>query len=345
MVGRPGCTQMDISVVIPVHNGGDAFRRCLDGLVRSTVEPIEIIVVPDGESDGSWRIAEQYDAHILDPGPEARGPAHARNRGADIARGELLLFIDADVIVHEECLQRIVNAFEADDALDALIGSYDDEPDHPGFLSQYRNLLHHYVHQTSQPEASTFWGACGAVRRDLFMEVGGFNDVRFPRPSVEDIELGYRLQKAGARIRLDGTVQVKHLKKWTGVSILKTDFFCRGIPWSRLIHEHDALENNLNLRTESRISVALSGILPLSLCLMPFWGPAWIPALLSALLLLALNFPLYRFFQQKRGILFMLGVIPWHWLFYFYSGVAYVVGTIKYLLYGDSSGTAELLPT
>lgn len=115
--------------------------------------------------------------------------------------------------------------------LAALIGSYDDAPGATNFLSQYRNLLHHYVHQTGNEEASTFWGACGAVRREVFLAMGGF-DESYRQASIEDIELGYRLKRAGLKILLCKALQVKHLKRWEAGSLLKADFCYRALPWT-----------------------------------------------------------------------------------------------------------------
>ena len=85
----------------------------------------------------------------------------------------------------------------------------------PGLVSQYRNLLHHFVHQQGDPEASTFWAGCGAVRRDAFDAVGGFDDGAFRRPSIEDIELGYRLRGGRATASASTAVSGTHLKRWT----------------------------------------------------------------------------------------------------------------------------------
>lgn len=322
---------MNISVIIPVHNGGDAFEACLRGLADAAPAPTEILIVPDGESDGSWRRAKAYGARILDPTPTPHGPAHARNRGAEAARGDILFFVDADVVIHPNAIERVRAVFQDDPDVDALIGSYDDTPGATSFLSQYRNLLHHYVHQTSDVEASTFWGACGAIKRAVFLEVGGF-DEDYARPSIEDIELGYRLKRAGHRIRLCKTLQVKHLKHWSAASILKTDFLSRALPWTELILRDKAFINDLNLRHTSRFSVVAVYLLLAALVASFLWPEFLFLAATSAGALLVLNFPLYRFFYQKRGLLFALGTLPWHWLFYLYSGLAFALGITRHLL-------------
>jgi len=329
--------EMTISVIIPVYNGGESFRQCLASLARSTLPANEVIVVADGDTDGSWRIAEEHGARVLRLSTTG-GPARARNCGARLARGDILLFVDADVSVAGNTICQVIAAFRKEPALAAIFGSYDDEPAASNFLSQYKNLLHHYVHQTASEEASTFWGACGAIRREVFLALDGF-DERYRWPSIEDIELGYRLKQAGKRVRLCKTLQVKHLKRWEIGSLLKADFFFRALPWTALILRDRHLPNDLNLRLSGRLSVLFTyGLLGAAL------GGWWRLELSTvaggcALGLLLLNAPLYHFFWCKRGWRFVLQAVPWHWLYYFYSGLAFVIGVIYYLSCGENRPT------
>lgn len=319
-------SSLNVSVIIPVYNGGEAFVRCIEHLCAASPQPYEVIVVADGGKNGMAHLEEQG-IRVLET-PRVGGPAIARNMGAQHARGNILYFVDADVLIPRDAIQQVVDMFAQDPSLTALIGSYDDAPSQPNFLSQYRNLLHHYVHQVSREEASTFWGACGAIKRAAFLEVGGFNE-GYRHPSIEDIELGYRLKQEGMRIRLCKALQVKHLKKWDASSIVKTDFFWRALPWSELLLKNGEIINDLNLQTSSRLSVAFCFILLFSLITSIFWLPSLIVAGGMAALLFGLNFSTYRFFYQKRGLWFALKVIPWHWFYFCYSGIAFILSYVK----------------
>ncbi len=183
----PAGASFTCSVIIPVCRGGAKFEACLASVVVSIEPGDEIIVVADGEGDGSWRKAEQIEAHIVKL-PSRGGPGRARNLGAETSKCDILFFVDADVTIRPDAIKRIRVAFEEEHDLAALIGSYDEEPGEGNFHSQFKNLFHHFVHQRGSAEASTFWVACGAIRRDVFLEFGGFNQT-YGRPSIEDIEL------------------------------------------------------------------------------------------------------------------------------------------------------------
>jgi glycosyltransferase involved in cell wall biosynthesis len=327
-------TSSNVSIVIPVFNGGDNFQRCMLSLEKFITSSTEIIVVVDGSTDESQKLAEEFGTRLV-VFPTSGGPARARNYGARIAQGDIILFIDADVTISNDIASQIANIFNDQPDLAALIGSYDDKPGASNFLSQYKNLFHHHIHQTASEDAFTFWGACGAVRRHIFMEMGGFDEA-YRDPSVEDIELGYRLKKAGYQIQLCRTLQVKHLKQWQVVSLLKAEFFYRALPWTELLwRNRQFTTNDLNLKFSSQLSLILTyGILAAAISAW-LWPILWVIEAALILGLLLLNLPVYKFFYQKKGFWFAIRVIPWHWLYFFYGGLAFVIGTTRYHLFNS----------
>ena len=320
----PSPSRLTISVVIPVYNAGNHLFQCLHSLSKTAPPLHEIIVVIDGCTDGSAQVAQQFGMKVLTLS-QRRGPAQARNLGAQAAQGDILFFLDADAVIHPDAIRQVQATFRNDPQLAALFGSYDDEPGEKNFLSQYKNLFHHYVHQISREEASTFWSGCGAIRRKVFLELGGFNEA-YPKPCIEDIELGYRLKQVGYRIRLSKKLQVKHLKRWNIRSLIKSDFFDRALPWTELILRDRGFLNDLNLRISSRLSVVLTYGFLAALLGGYWWSGFFALAGGAALSLFIINSPLYRFFLNKRGFWFMIQTIPWHWVYYFYSGLAFAIG-------------------
>ena len=320
-----------ISVVIPAYNAAVHLDRCLESLEQSTLVPLECIVVDDGSSDDTAEVATRRRVRLVRLATQ-RGPAYARNRGVGCAAGEIIVFLDADVTVQRGTVERIARAFEQDANLDALMGSYDDEPAEPSFLSQYRNLLHCYTHQRAREQASTFWCGCGAIRRDVYLAHGGL-DESYTRPSIEDIELGYRLYRAGRRIQIDPTIQVKHHKRWTLGGMLRTDMFSRGIPWTRLILRDRRMPDELSLEWGQRTSVALAGLLVLIVLGLFAWRKFHLVLAFVGVIgvILFLNRRFYQFLALRRGWSFAARAIPAHVGYLLYSGLAFAAGAVTYV--------------
>jgi GT2 family glycosyltransferase len=295
-----------LSAIVPATNAPPTLTVCLAAIRAAAEAPEEVIVVEEGG-----------------------GPADARNRGAARATGDVLVFVDADVVVHPDAFARIRRAFEGDAALDAVFGSYDDRPADPGTVSAFRNLLHHHVHHEGAGPATTFWAGLGAVRRDVFEAAGGFDAERYAVPSVEDIELGARLAAVGRRLELDPSVQGTHLKAWTLGSMVDSDLWHRGVPWVELLLRHGARSSALNLGWRHRLSAVASLVAVLSLL------RGRVRTTVAALgVLVALNRSFYALLARRRGPVEAVAGVGLHVLHHVVGALSVPIALVEYLRRG-----------
>jgi hypothetical protein len=296
---------VSLCAVIPATDAKLRARQCVEAIRRAAQAPDEIVVVDE---------------------PPGLGPAAARNEGARRATADVLVFVDSDVEVHPDAFQRIRAAFGNDPGLVAVFGSYDDDPGSDGVVSVFRNLLHHHVHQAGRGPATTFWAGLGAVRRDAFLASGGFDEQRFPRPSIEDIELGMRLASNGSRIVLDPEIQGKHLKRWTLGGMARTDLLSRGAPWVRLLLERGSSSTALNLSWRNRLSAVASVTLAAGVGLR---SPRLAGGSLGLIVLL--NGSFYLLLRRRGGWRLVAAGVPLHVLHHLLSAAAVPTGAAFYL--------------
>jgi len=316
-------TRQRISAVMPVLDGRAFLEQSLRPLIGAEHPALlEVIVVDDGSTDGSGELARGMGALVVPSGGTALGPARCRNIGASHAGGDLLLFVDADVVLHPDALARLAEAFEEPET-SAVYGSYDDSPPCRGFASLYMNLRHHFMHRVPARDSATFWSGLGAVRRDLFLEVGGFDAESFPKPSVEDIELGWRIHGRGGRIRRVPEIRGKHLKAWSLAEVVRTDIFRRALPWARLMQRNPGAFADLNVSLAERGKALLAVCLLASLVAAALAVvPPWVPVLLLASAFAA-NRELASVFLRGGGFLFAVGGVLFNQVHYAYSTAVY----------------------
>jgi GT2 family glycosyltransferase len=307
-----------LTAVVPATNDPPTLARCRAAIDAALSPPEQTVVVT---------------------GPSTYGPAAARNAGAHVATGDVLVFVDADVIVHHDAFARIRAAFASDPELTAVFGSYDDDPEDPGTVSGFRNLLHHHVHQTSTGPVVSFWTGLGAVRRDAFLRVGGFDSDRFEL-RMEDIEFGARLSEAGARIRLDPTLLCTHLKRWTLRNMVHTDIVMRGVPWTRLLLARRSAPATLNLGWRHRLSASstLAAIL-FALLGRPRRAASSVAALVT------LNMSFYTLLWRRRGARQAVAGVALHAVHHMCGAVALLVGLRAHVTQrsGDEGRTARVI--
>lgn len=317
------------TVIVPFHRNVPMLRRVLAPF-RDRTATTELLVAGDGPIEAWEAVADEFGATRIS-WPTAQGPAVARNRAASVARGRYLIFVDGDVIAEPGVVARVEQFFAAHPEFCAVFGAYDETPEAPGFMSQYRNLQHRYVHCTSTRDARTFWAGLGAVRAEAFGAVGGY-DERFRRPSVEDIDLGYRLHASGASIRIDPELNGKHLKRWTFTSSIVSDVRDRGVPWIQLIHRYGGLTTDLNLAWGLRLSV-VSAYLVVFLLLAGLWDArVWWALPLPIAGLVVLNLPYYAYFLRIRGPWFAVKVVGAHFIHHLSNGVSFLAGNAVLVL-------------
>ena len=325
-----------ITAIVPVYNAGTDLALCLQSLMAAGQSADNIILVDDASTDGaaqtcSREFGTRY--HRFETGPN--GPAKARNLGAKLSPdADAYLFIDSDVSVAVTSIEQFRKTLMNESDVAAVFGSYDEYPTAPGWISQYKNLLHHYMHQIGNSEASTFWSGCGIVRREAFEEMNGY-DENFGAASIEDVDLGIRLKDAGYRILLCRDIRSCHHKNWTLKSWLMTDIFARALPWSRLIIERGrGVPDTLNLGYSERVSALFAlgffaavvlGLL--SVFISDFSELSVLLATVAVLCIVGfawLQRRLLTFFKRRHGMGFMLAAAFMHSIYYVYSSVVFV---------------------
>lgn len=308
-----------ISAIVPAYRAAHLLPQVLAPLIamRDRGELAEVLVVDDCSPDETADVARKLGASVMVT-PANGGPGVARNLAANVATGEVLWFVDSDVIAWPDGAVKLAAHF-ADLAVAAVFGSYDAAPAGQSWFSRYKNLMHRYYHQTARRTATTFWAGCGAVRADMFRRLGGFDVSIYRVPSIEDIELGYRIHAAGGVIVVDPTLLGKHLKVWTIRNAIFTDIFRRALPWSRLMIAREGLGDDLNTSRAERLRAVLAGVFLLALLGAPFVAGLWkIAALLFVAALLG-NWPLTSFFITHLGPLRALAAMAYHQVYYVYA--------------------------
>lgn len=317
-------TRPDLSVIIPVHQGGGILRACLDALQASDLPRArwELIIVDDASTDQTATIAASSADVIVSLTGSPRGPGYARNRGAEVAGGEYLLFISADVRVFPDTLGRLVFTLANNPSVGAVCATYDPDTSLPGFVNQYRYLHRAFGNGTEVGDVSGFLGGCGAVRTSVFLQAGMHNEWWVNRPRVEAADMGQRIRWLGHRIIHDPAIRATHIKRWTLGSLLSEELRDSGIPWGEeptVTHPHTTdrlrrLRRKEHYGTEVlwlAIVLAVSAAIPVELKRQSL---LLVASGFCVLTFLGFNRLMYYYFARRRGVLFALATVPMHLL-------------------------------
>ena len=333
--------RLALSVIVPVHCQPE-LAPALDALAASELPRScwELIVVTDASDPATEAAAAKHaDFVVRLRRPAPWGPAYARNRGFELSAGQSVAFIDGDVRVHVDTLSRLLGALESRPDVSAVFGSYDDAPPARGVVSQYRNLLEHYCRQRHGGEAATFWAACGAVRSRVFAEAGMYDEWRFRRPQLEDLDLGQRMKSRGHTIILRPDIQATHLKRWTLGGMLATDLRDRGLAWSRSFSTNGAARTEQRHRRSTSDNTVLTALAATLAAASLIGSSVWMLMGMTVLLLGIMwnNRAQLRWFADRRGAAFAAATIPLDLVRNLVHGIAVVAGTLVREVVGEAN--------
>jgi glycosyltransferase involved in cell wall biosynthesis len=209
-----------ISVVIPVRNAAEDLARCLETLRRQSVDhaAFEVLVLDDGSEDATPDVARRHGARVIRQ--ERQGAAAARNRGVREARGDIVLFLDADCRADPRWVEEITRPLREESGPDATVGLHDSAQ--TSLVARFVQLEHEFRYERmSAREKIDFLnsGNC-AFRRKTLLEYPF--DETFHR--LEDVELSFRLTRDGRTMIFVPAARVDHRHPETVAALLRRKF-------------------------------------------------------------------------------------------------------------------------
>ena len=297
-------TSPRLSVVIPTHNGAETLADCLNALRASSFSPAEIIVVDDGSSDDSAKIAERCGCRVIRLAQNI-GAARAKNRGAREAIGDILFFTDDDVVVARDALANLIENY-SDASVAGVVGLLDSKIPFDEFASNFKNLWMRFSYAKVPREGiGLFYTSIASMRREIFLQLGGFDENYRGASITEDTEFGQRAWAAGYLLRLDDRVTAAHHKHYTLGEVLQTDYLrARALVLMRLRKWGQRFYTSVPAFYQQAVPIAFAS---LGCILLAVLHPIFLIA--SVFLLLAfyfLFFPWLAYLARERGARFAL---------------------------------------
>jgi glycosyltransferase involved in cell wall biosynthesis len=317
-----------VSVIIPNYNYASTIGECVKAAQNQTYPSVEIIVADDASTDDSVAIARGLGVTVLQV-PVNSGVSTARNLGARHAKGEVLFFLDSDVALDPDAVERAVDYLRNEPQLGAICGMYRAEPMFPDSLVKRYRAIQQYVWFCEVEGAIPgLHSALFAMKTETFLEVGEFNDrLRW----TEEQDYGFRLN-ARYEVKAVPTIRGRHDHDGT-LRVMLTKVFNRtrlGAPnWVRLSKLPGGAGTNYRALGSAFVLAAV--ITPLFAVMLGPW------ALLAAAGLtgigIALDGRTYAYAYRHHGVLFGLQFTVLHLLVTLTSAVAASIGILQGLLF------------
>jgi len=240
-----------VSIIVPVYNGQKTIAKCIESLLKAEYPRKEIIIIDNGSTDATLKIVSRYPVKLIIE--KRRGAYIARNTGIAHARGEIILFTDADCIVDKNWIKCIVRNYR-DERIWGVGGSIlpytrPHAPYTPRTLIEKYSISSHFfafpvgktinkvIELSRKPgvlHSGCFYTANASFRKEALMKVGNFDESFF---SGGDIDICYRILNKGGKLIFDPDAKVYHIPRDNILSLIR-QFFKYGLATAQLVKKH-----------------------------------------------------------------------------------------------------------
>ena len=316
-----------VSIIIPAYNSSSTIEQCLEAVFRQDYPFVETIVVDDKSTNDTIGKVSKFPAIVIG-NPVNSGAAYSRNRGAERASSEILIFVDSDVVIPTDGVSRIYTTLLEKPNCRIIAADYSENTRNLNFISDFKNL--DIVYRSMN---NTYTKYCGshfmAIRKPDFTRAGGFTEDFKGCSNCEDIDFGLKVTEGKNLVYVDRAIKVDHLKRYGLLSMLRTDVGrISGIMRiARSFEGRLVPEGRGNSRMLINVLLSLS-VLPLAACC--FIVPKSYIALLAVGAAFVANNGLFlRYLVTRRGILFAFASIPVLFAEYHVVGLTLLVESLR----------------
>jgi glycosyltransferase involved in cell wall biosynthesis len=315
-----------ISIVIPTYNASRFMPGLLESIFNQAVNDMEVIIVDDCSTDNTVEIVKKYPVRVIQMEANA-GPAVARNRGVKEAAGDIIFFLDSDVLVLDDTIKEVEDYFKNNPEAKCIIGICATTPLNSGFVPTYMAMFE-YIHLIGQQykKVSVFAPRCGAIKKDFFLEIGGY-DEQYKGADVEDFELARRINKKECII-LNPKLLVRH--QFADFRQALKIYFKRTVMWVHLFFREKKLDNAGPTSPSNGIAAICAFSSFFSLLLIPFIGFAQILFVFLGLIYLVSNLKWWNFMRREAGLLFSFRALALNYLLGIEIMLSALYGVISY---------------
>jgi len=315
-----------VSVIIPNYNYARTIRQCLTAVAGQSYPHIEIVVVDDGSTDASPRIAEEFSVRLIRTANA--GVSAARNTGVRHSTGDILFFLDSDIALRPDAVQHAVDVLESDPGIGFVCGIYDSVPlIDDGPVERYKVLHGHYWRRRTAGEVKAAYFSLGAMPRSAYDRAGPLDE---SLRDTEDVEYGARLS-AVSTVLLDPRIVGRHDDD-DRIGILLRKQYRRSVPLVALFGDRDRAGRPQLSDTAYRPKAVAGTALALTgLAVAPLWPVAGAVAATAGVgVFVAEEWGLLRFLHATAGGRALPLMAGLHTLMTATTGVAALVGAVRW---------------